>query len=180
MYSGYGLTFHCAGSQSFDNTTATNVLIFGIDNSSLCHSDNRKNNFLVLSESPTFAINGSFGSPEKMFSINFSKANKTFCLSLYYAADSSYLFVNDKEIFKFKVDNENVSFPAQFCLGSISNEFIEVPLNGNVYDFSVGLNLIGKSEILITHKYLMTKNNIKQYSALLNKCLLYYWILVAP
>ena len=69
----------------------------------------------MLSESPTFAINESFGSPEKMFSINFSKANKTFCLSLYYAADSSYLFVNDKEIFKFKVDNENVSFPAQFC-----------------------------------------------------------------
>ena len=49
-----------------------------------------------------------------------------------------------------------------------------------MYGFSVGLNLIGKSEILITQKYLMTKNNIKQYSALLNKCLLYYWILVAP
>ena len=50
---------------------------------------------------------------QKKFSINFTKANIRFCLSLHYNADSSHLFVNGKEI--FKDDNKNVNFPAQFC-----------------------------------------------------------------
>ena len=57
-----------------------------------------------------YGINGSFGSPEKRFSINFNKANIKFCLSLHYNVDNSYLFVNVKEIFKFKADKENVNF----------------------------------------------------------------------
>ena len=66
-------------------------------------------------------------------------------------------------MFKFKAGNKNIDFPTQFCLGSISNrfsasEFREVSLNGNVYNFS---NSIDKSDILIFHKYLMNKNNIK-------------------
>ena len=48
-------------------------------------------------------------------------------------------------------------------------------INKSVYDFSVDCNSIDKSDI---HKYLMTKNNIKQCSILLNKCLLYYCVLV--
>ena len=78
----------------------------------------------------------------------------------------SYLFVNGKEVFKFKADNKNVNFPTQFCLGSISNGFSAsesraVSLNGNVYDFSGDYNSIDKSDMLNIHKYLMTKNNIK-------------------
>ena len=120
----------------------------------------------MLSEGPTFGINGSFGSSEKKFIINFSKGNTKFSLSLHCNADNSYLFVKGKEIFKFKVDNKNVSFPAQFCLGTISNGFRAteprgVSLNGNVYDFSVDYNSIDKSDILNIQKYLMTKNDIK-------------------
>ena len=104
-------------------------------------------------------------------------------MSLYYNADNSYLFVNGKEIFKFKADNKNVNFPTLFCLGSISNGFSatesrEVFLNGNVYDFSANYNSLDKSDILNIPKYLMTKNNIKQCLALLSKCLLYYCVLV--
>ena len=40
--------------------------------------------------------------------INFSKANTKFCLSLHYNGDESYLYVNKKEIYKFKV-NDNTS-----------------------------------------------------------------------
>ena len=63
-----------------------------------------------------------------------------FCLSLHYNGDNTYLFFNGKEIYKFKGYNENVDFPTQFCLGSISNEFSafesrEVSLKGHVYDF---------------------------------------------
>ena len=140
IYSGYGITFGSAGSWSFDNGFARNVVIFGVDNSSSSHSDNRQNNFLVLGEGPTYVINGRFGSPEKKFSINFTKSNTKFCLSWHCNADNSYLFVNGKEIFKFKADNKNVNFPSQFCLRSISNGFSntesrEVSLNGNVYYF---------------------------------------------
>ena len=63
-------------------------------------------------------------------------------MSLDYNADNSYMFVNGKEMFKFKADNKNVDLPTPFCLGSISKRFSaieprEVSFNGNVYDFSV-------------------------------------------
>ena len=118
----------------------------------------------MLGEGPTFGINGKFGLPEKRFSINFSKANTEFCLSLHYNSDNSYLFVNGKEIFHFKLDNKNVNFPTS--LRSISNGFSaaesrEVSLSGNVYDFSIDFSSIDKSDILNIYKYLMAKNNIK-------------------
>ena len=69
---GYEITFDSTGSWSFNNDTARNVIIFGVDNSSSSHSDNRKNNFLVLGEGPFFGSNGSFGSQGRKFSINFS------------------------------------------------------------------------------------------------------------
>ena len=62
---GYGITFNSRDCWSFDNDNARNVIIFGVDNSSSSHGDNRKNNFLMLGLGPTFRVNGSFGSPEK-------------------------------------------------------------------------------------------------------------------
>ena len=142
VYSEYGVTFYNTGSWSFDNEFARNVVIFGVDDSLSSHSDNSRNNFLILREGPTYGINGSFGSAEKKFNINFTKVNTKLCLSLHYYADNSYLFVNGEEIFKFKADNKNVNFPTRFCLGSISDGFTayesrELYLNGNMYDFSV-------------------------------------------
>ena len=83
---------------------------------------------------------------------------------LHYNGDNSYLFVNGKEIIKFKEGNKNINFLTRFCLGSTSDGFSatesrEVSLN--VYDFSVDYNSIDKSDILTIHKYLMTKNDIK-------------------
>ena len=66
---------------------------FYIDNRSSLHSDNRKKNLLVLGENPTGGINGNFGSAEKTFCINFSKASLKFCLSLHYNGDNSYFFL---------------------------------------------------------------------------------------
>ena len=80
-----------------------NVIIFGFDRSLSSHADNRKNNFLISGGSPTYGINGSSGSPEKRFSLNFTKANAMFCLSLHYNADDNYLFVNGKEILNLKL-----------------------------------------------------------------------------
>ena len=55
--SGYGITFDSAGFWRSKNDTVRNVIIFGVDNSSSSHVDNRKNNFLVLGKGPTFGIN---------------------------------------------------------------------------------------------------------------------------
>ena len=65
-----------------------------------------------------------------------------------------------------KGGNKNVNFPTQFYFGSISNEFNateskKMSLNRNGYEFSVDYNSIDKSDMVSTHKYLMTKNNIK-------------------
>ena len=65
VYSVYGIAFDGVNSWSFGNDYATNVVIFGFDNSSLSHSNNHKNNFLILREGLTHNINGSFGSLEK-------------------------------------------------------------------------------------------------------------------
>ena len=151
-----------AGLLSFDNDFATNV----VNNSLSSHADNHNNNFSVLGEGPTYGINGSFGSPQKKFSTNFSKANTKFSLGLHHNADNSYLSVNGKEIFKFQADNKNVNFPTLFCLGSISSGFsaaesAEVSLNGTVHGFSVNYISTDKSEILHIHKYIIIKNNIK-------------------
>ena len=120
----------------------------------------------MLGEGPTFGINGSFGSPEKNFSINFSKANRKLCLSLHYNDDNSYLFVNGKDIFKFKANNKNVSFPTEFCLSIISNRFSAtesrvVSLKVNTCNFSADYNDVYEFDILNTHKCLITKNDIK-------------------
>ena len=112
-----------AGLSNFSNDYAKDAVIFGVDNSSSCYTDNLKNDFLVLGEGQTYGISGSFDSPEKKFSINICKVKTKFCLSLHYNNDNSYLFVNRKEIFKFKADNKNVHFLTQFCQGSISNGF---------------------------------------------------------
>ena len=57
----------------------------------------------MLGEGPTFRTNGSFGSPEKKLSINFSETNTKLCLSLHYDADNSYLFVNGKKSLNLKL-----------------------------------------------------------------------------
>ena len=128
MYSGHGIVFDEKGQWNFGNDSARNVVMFGVDNSSSSHTDNRKNDILVFSEGDTFGINGSFGAPEKKL-INLNKAKTKFCLSLQYDGDSSYLFVNTKKIYKFKANNKNVNY------GSISNKFFQEICRGRASIF---------------------------------------------
>ena len=85
-----------------------------------------------------------------MYSINFTKINTKFCLSLHYNVANSYLFVNGIEINKFKAKDSKIVATA-LCLGNISKE----------NDFSVDYNAIAVDDILDIHKYLTEKNNIK-------------------
>ena len=56
VYSGYGIIFDAKGNWNFDNDSARNVTIFDVDDSSLSHTNNRKNNFLVLGEGNTLVL----------------------------------------------------------------------------------------------------------------------------
>ena len=101
---------------------------------------------------------------EKMYSSNFTVANKTFCLSLHYNGDDSYLFVNDKEVIKFKAKKQSVV--GKLSLGNISADFNQADrkstgLYGYIYDFSLDYNAITNDKIHDVHRYLMEKNNIK-------------------
>ena len=100
-----------------------------------------------------------------MYSINFNVSRKKFCLSLHYNEDNSYLFVNGKEIIKFKAkDPEIVANP--LCLGNISEAFSvanmkKTGLYGSFFDFSLDYRAIAVDDMLDIYKYLMKKNNIK-------------------
>ena len=128
VHRGYGITFDSADSWNFDNDFVRNVIIFDVDNSSSAHADNRKNNFSILGEGPTYGINGSFGSPEKKFSINFTKANTIFCLSLHYNADNSYLFANGKKYLSLKPTIKMLTFQLNFVSEVFLMDFLILSL----------------------------------------------------
>ena len=100
--------------------------------------DNRKKDILILGKDPTH-------------------------LSLHYNRTNSYLFVNGKEILKFKAkDSKVISTP--LCLGNISKDWSvdnmkKTGLDGNVYDFNVDYDAIVVDDILDIPSYLMKKND---------------------
>ena len=76
--------------------------------SSSAHANNRANNILVLDKEFIQGVNDTTIYAEKMYSTNFTVTDKIFCLSLHYKGDSSYLFVNDKEIVNFKANESEI------------------------------------------------------------------------
>ena len=90
-------------------------MTFGVDNSSSSHSDNRNNNFLVLGEGPIYGINGSFGSPEKKFTVSFTKANTKCCLVLHFTLLIIVVYLlMQKKYFSLKPTIEMLIFQLNF------------------------------------------------------------------
>ena len=167
QYSGYGLAFDRTGQVTLnDGSLARNVIIFGANLSTSRHSTSKTQNISVLGHAFIQKINNTAIYGERSYSPNFSIENKVFCLSLHYIGDNSYLFVNGKEVVKFKAKN-SVSKPQPIALGSITttqhlltNEIKENKLYGNVYHFSVDYSAISNNKIHYIHTYLMKKNDI--------------------
>ena len=132
--------------------------------SSSPHIDNEKKDILILVKGPTLVLEHTL-TAEKLYSINFTKNNTKFSLSLHYNGANSYLFVNGTEIIKFKAkDSEIVAYP--LYLGNISKDFSvdnrkKIGLNGYVYDFGVYYDAIAVNDILDINKYLMKQHDIK-------------------
>ena len=118
---------------------------------------------LILGKRPTLALEHIL-SAEKLCSINFTKKNTKFCLSLHSNGANSYFFVNDIEIIKFKAKDSEI-FTYSLCLGNKSKDWShdnmkKTGFNGYIYDFSTDYNAIIVSDILDIPKYLMKKNRI--------------------
>ena len=75
---------------------------------------------MILGKSPTQGLEHTL-SAEKMHSINFTKENTKFCLSLHFNGANSYLFVNGKEIHKFAAKDSEIN-PYELPLENISKD----------------------------------------------------------
>ena len=165
VYSGYGISVDHTGQFTHsDGTQARNVIIFGLDSSNSIHATNKTPSILVLGHGLIHKINNMAIYAEKMYLPNFSVENKAFCLSIHYNGGDSYLFVNGKEVTKFKAKDSEIK-ANQLTLGSIStsgnlssSDIKDSKHYGNVYDFSVDYSATTNDEILDIHNYLMKKN----------------------
>ena len=132
--------------------------------SSSVHVDNNGKDILILGNGPTQGTGEHSLTAEKMYSVSFTDNGDKYCLNLHYNGAKNYLFVNGKEIIKFKAkDSEIVVTP--LCLGKISKDWSadnmkDTGLNGFVYDFSIDYDATAVDDIKDVHKYLMKKNNI--------------------
>ena len=128
--------------------------------SSSSHIDNKKKDILILGKGRTQELEHTLAA-EKLYSINFTKENKKFCLSLHYNGANRYLFINGTKTIKFKAKDSEITAHA-LCLGNISkgwsvDNMKKAGIKGYVYDFSVYYDAIAVSDILDIHKYLMKK-----------------------
>ena len=119
-YKGYGICFDKGGSFSEGSiNNGRNVLIFGVHESSLLHSNNKANNIYVMGKGPVQGIDDTLYA-EKVYSQTFTQPNKKFVLSLHYNDDNSYLFVNGKQELKFKCKTDQL-VKEKLCIGNLSN-----------------------------------------------------------
>ena len=123
----------------------------------------REKNILVLGKGPTQVLEHTL-TAEKMYFINFTVTNKTFCLSLHYNGANSYLFVNGTDIYKSKSKDSEI-VPTPLCSGNISkgwsvDNMKQTGFTGHAYNFSVDYDSTDVDNIKDIHKYLMKKNDI--------------------
>ena len=141
-YEEYGTCFDEGGMFSMGNiNNARNVLIFGVHENSVIHSNNKANNIFIMGNGFVQGINDTTLSAEKIYSQNFTAVNKKFVLSLHYNGDNSYLFVNGKHELKFKATDDQI-VKEILCLGNISDDWTaenakKTELWDEIYDFTV-------------------------------------------
>ena len=142
-----------------------NVLIFGVDESSLVHANNKANNIYVMGDLFVQGINDTTLYAEEIYSQNFTQPSKNFVLNLHYNHNDSYLFVNGKQELKFKAKTD-FFLKKKLCIGNLSDDWTtsEAKKTGsyeNIYDFIADYKPIhGVGPIYDMHRYLMTKHNI--------------------
>ena len=131
---------------------ARNIIIFGVNSSNSVYATNETQNILILGHCLIQKVNNTTIYAEKMYSPNFTAESKIFCLRLHYNGNNSYLFVNGKEVTKFKAKKSEIK-ANQLTLGSISTS---TNLSSSDIEDSK-LYAISNDKIHDTHAYLMRK-----------------------
>ena len=124
--------------------------------SSCVDIDNRGKDILIIGKGSTQGLNNTL-TEKTRYSTNFTRLGMKFCLSLHYNGSNSLLFVHATKIYQLKANDSEIkkmSFVFRKYFRSFSsNNIKKTGLNGNLYDFSVDLNVIDISNIIDIHKY---------------------------
>ena len=143
LYTNYGIGFDSGSEFSLpDGSASKNVIIFGVDMNSSVNIDNKKKDIFILGEGPTRRLDDSSTlTAEAQYSIDFSRSNRMFCLTLHDNRSNSFLFVNATKIYEFKANDSKIKkYP--LCLGNNSGDFSanntkKTGSYGCMYNFSV-------------------------------------------
>ena len=170
-YERYGICFDEGGMFSMGNiNNGRNVLIFGVHENSVIHSNNKANNIFIMGDRFVQGINDTTLYAEKIYSQNFTEVNKKFVLILHYNGDNFYLFVTGKQELKFKAKDDQI-FKEILCLGNIRDDWTAANaqktgggggagLWDEIYDFAVDYTSTNIGDIYNVHRYLMKKHDI--------------------
>ena len=85
-------------SSSDGNGVSANVIIFGVDNSSSAHIDDRRKDILFCAKGLTEELNDTSLTAEAEYPINFSDEGSKFCLILHYNGSNIFSFVSGVKI----------------------------------------------------------------------------------
>ena len=106
-YFGYGTEFDSRSLFLISNFDfGKNVIIYGVDNSSSTHADNKKEYILIFSEVPSQEIDDT----------------TITAVTKYYSGSSSFFYVNVVKIKKSKAKVSEIQ-PCPLCLGNIAKRF---------------------------------------------------------
>ena len=85
-----------------DGSMGKNVIAFLVDMTSFVHIDKQQKNNSILVKSSTQGLDYTTLTADTQNSINFSRSNVKFSLSVHYNGSNSFLFVNPTKIYVFK------------------------------------------------------------------------------
>ena len=115
IYTGYSIGFNSSLEFSLpDGSVGKNVIIFRSDISSPVQIDNKKKDISVLGQGPTQGLDDTALTAEVQYSINLSRSNRKFSLSLHYNGRNSFLFANATKIYQFKAKCSEIKTPPVF------------------------------------------------------------------
>ena len=164
-YEGYRICFDEGGTFSKGKiNNGGKVLIFGVHESPLVHANNKANNIYVMGDLFVQGINDTTLYAGKIYSQNFTAANKKFVLSLHYNGDNSDVFVNGKQELKLKAKDDQI-VKEILCSGNISDDWTTANAEktefwGEIYDFAVDYTKTNIGDIYNVHRYLMKKHDV--------------------
>ena len=124
-HSGYGIEFDARESFPLLNgkEIGKSVITFGANMNSPLHIDNKKKNILILGKGLPDGLDDTMLTAEKEYSINFTKKQKHFWLSLHYNGMNRYMFVKGVEIYKFKAKDSEIN-TLLLCLYNVSKDVL--------------------------------------------------------